>query len=169
MKKVERILIYVLAIGTIICLGLYFAPIKIYLMPINAWERQIWSGPTSTQKEENFVVYNHLFKSKQTLIDSIIAFHDRTIRLDSIKKYPDGYCRSFFKRSTVLDKYYREEPNGSDIIFDHRDKQILAVEWRITGDAVCANFFGKNYKVLITDTATISIYSLSQLVNEKQK
>lgn len=56
MKKVERILIYVLAIGTIICLGLYFAPIKIYLMPINAWERQIWSGPTSTQKEENFVV-----------------------------------------------------------------------------------------------------------------
>lgn len=104
MKKVERILIYVLAIGTIICLGLYFAPIKIYLMPINAWERQIWSGPTSTQKEENFVVYNHLFKSKQTLIDSIIAFHDRTIRLDSIKKYPDGYCRSFFKRSTVLDK-----------------------------------------------------------------
>ena len=42
----------VLAIGTIICLGLYFAPIKIYLMPINAWERQIWSGPTSTQKEE---------------------------------------------------------------------------------------------------------------------
>ena len=166
MKKVERILIYVLAIGTIICLGLYFAPIKIYLMPINAWERQIWSGPTSTQKEENFVVYNHLFKSKQTLIDSII---DRTIRLDSIKKYPDGYCRSFFKRSTVLDKYYREEPNGSDIIFDHRDKQILAVEWRITGDTVCANFFGKNYKVLITDTATISIYSLSQLVNEKQK
>ena len=153
MKKVERILIYVLAIGTIICLGLYFAPIKIYLMPINAWERQIWSGPTSTQKEENFVVYNHLFKSKQTLIDSIIAFHDR----------------SFFKRSTVLDKYYREEPNGSDIIFDHRDKQILAVEWRITGDTVCANFFGKNYKVLITDTATISIYSLSQLVNEKQK
>ena len=124
MKKVERILIYVLAIGTIICLGLYFAPIKIYLMPINAWERQIWSGPTSTQKEENFVVYNHLFKSKQTLIDSIIAFHDRTIRLDSIKKYPDGYCRSFFKRSTVLDKYYREEPNGSDIIFDHRDKQL---------------------------------------------
>ena len=115
MKKVERILIYVLAIGTIICLGLYFAPIKIYLMPINAWERQIWSGPTSTQKEENFVVYNHLFKSKQTLIDSIIAFHDRTIRLDSIKKYPDGYCRSFFKRSTVLDKYYREEPNGSEL------------------------------------------------------
>ena len=67
MKKVERILIYVLAIGTIICLGLYFAPIKIYLMPINAWERQIWSGPTSTQKEENFVVYNHLFKSNATL------------------------------------------------------------------------------------------------------
>ena len=117
----------------------------------------------------SFVVYNHLFKSKQTLIDSIIAFHDRTIRLDSIKKCPDGYCRSFFKRSTVLDKYYREEPNGSDIIFDHRDKQILAVEWRNTGDTVCANFFGKNYKVLITDTATISIYSLSQLVNEKQK
>ena len=107
MKKVERILIYVLAIGTIICLGLYFAPIKIYLMPINAWERQIWSGPTSTQKEENFVVYNHLFKSKQTLIDSIIAFHDRTIRLDSIQKYQDGYCRSFFTRSPVLDKYYR--------------------------------------------------------------
>lgn len=120
-------------------------------------------------KRGKLVVYNHLFKSKQTLIDSIIAFHDRTIRLDSIKKYPDGYCRSFFKRSTVLDKYYREEPNGSDIIFDHRDKQILAVEWRITGDTVCANFFGKNYKVLITDTATISIYSLSQLVNEKQK
>lgn len=102
MKKVERILIYVLAIGTIICLGLYFAPIKIYLMPINAWERQIWSGPTSTQKEENFVVYNHLFKSKQTLIDSIIAFHDRTIRLDSIKKYPDGYCRSFSKGAPFL-------------------------------------------------------------------
>ena len=73
MKTVERILIYVLAIGTIICLGLYFAPIKIYLMPINAWERQIWSGPTSTQKEENFVVYNHLFKSKHSLTASLLS------------------------------------------------------------------------------------------------
>lgn len=118
-------------------------------------------------KEENFVVYNHLFKSKQTLIDSIIAFHDRTIRLDSIKNIQTAIAAAF-QRSTVLDKYYREEPNGSDIIFDHRDKQILAVEWRITGDTVCANFFGKNYKVLITDTATISIYSLSQLVNENR-
>ena len=156
MKKVKRILIYVLAIGTIIYLEFYFAPIKIYLMPINAWERQIWSGPTSTQKEENFVVYNHLCKSEQTLIDSIIAFHDRTIRLDSIKKYPDGYRRSFFRRSTVLNKDYREESNG-------------AVEWRITGDTVCANSFSENYEVLLTDTATTSIYSLSKLVREKQK
>ena len=113
----------------------------------------------STQKEENFVVYNHLFKSKQTLIDSIIAFHDRTIRLDSIKKYPDGYCRSFFKRSTVLDKYYREEPNGSDIIFDQRDKQILAVEWRITGDTVCANFCFSltNWDKLYIDIVAVSV------------
>ncbi|WP_277134609.1 MULTISPECIES: hypothetical protein [Bacteroides] len=169
MKKVKRILIYVLAIGTIIYLEFYFAPIKIYLMPINAWERQIWSGPTSTQKEENFVVYNHLCKSEQTLIDSIIAFHDRTIRLDSIKKYPDGYRRSFFRRSTVLNKDYREESNGADIIFDHMDKLILAVEWRITGDTVCANSFSENYEVLLTDTATTSIYSLSKLVREKQK
>lgn len=105
-------------------------------MPIDAWERKIWMGPSSTQKEENYVVYNHLCKSEQTLIDSIIAFNDRTIRLDSIKKYPDSYCRSFFRRSIILNKDYREEANGSDIIYDHFDKRILSFEWRIVNDTV---------------------------------
>ena len=122
------------------------------------------------KKRETFVVYNHLFKSKQTLIDSIIVFYDRTIRLISIKYIQTGYCRSFFKRSTqFFDKYYREEPNGSDIIFDHRDKQILG-SWMANYRRYGLRKFllAKIIKVLITDTATISIYSLSQLVNENR-
>lgn len=43
-------------------------------MPIDAWERKIWMGPSSTQKEENYVVYNHLCKSEQTLIDRYHCF-----------------------------------------------------------------------------------------------
>lgn len=64
-------------------------------MPIDAWERKIWMGPSSTQKEENYVVYNHLCKSEQTLIDSIIAFNDRTIRLDSIKNILIAIAEAF--------------------------------------------------------------------------
>ena len=155
MKKIRCILICVLVAGAMIGLGLYFAPIRIYLMPIDAWKRPVWSGPGSTQKEENYVVYHHWFKSEQTLIDSVIAFQDRTIRLDSVKKYPDGYCRSFFKRSAVLDKYYREEEDGSDIIFDHADKRILFVEWRIAGDTVCRYFRGENHKFPLADTTAL--------------
>ena len=74
MKKVERILIYVLAIGTIICLGLYFAPIKIYLMPINAWERQIWSGPTSTNRFWQWNGELQEIRSAQISLAKIIKF-----------------------------------------------------------------------------------------------
>lgn len=97
-KKIRLILLYAAAVT---CLFAYpilrLMPPKIYLMPINAWERKIWMGPGITQKEENYVVYWHLFKNEQALADCIIAFNDRTLSMDSIEKYPDGYCRSFSK------------------------------------------------------------------------
>ncbi len=162
------ILAFIVVVCIIVYWGLYFLPVKFYLMPIDAWKRKIWMGPSSTQKEENFVVYNHLCKSEQTLIDSIIAFNDRTIQLDSIRKYPDGYCRSFFKRSMDLGKDYQEEVDGSDIIYDHFDKRILLFEWRIVNDTVCVYFFNKYCKVPLTDidTDAISISRLSNLKGE---
>lgn len=166
MKKIRHILVCVLIICTAIYWGFHFMPITFYLMPIDAWGRKIWMGPSTTQKEENYVVYNHLCKSERTLIDSIIAFNDRTIRLDSIKKYPDGYRRSFFKRSMTLNKDYREEANGSDIIYDHFDKRILLFEWRIVNDTVYVDLFDKCCKVPLAgaDMDAISISRLSGLI-----
>lgn len=164
MKKIKIILVCIPVVCMIIYGWCYFVPVKFYLMPIDAWKRKIWMGPSSTQKEENYVVYNYLYKSEKTLIDSIIAFNDRTIRLDSIKKYPDGYCRSFFRRSMVLTKDYQEETDGSDIIYDHFDRRILLFEWQIVNDTVCVDIFDKHYKVPLTDidTDAISISGLSQ-------
>ncbi|RHO66365.1 hypothetical protein DW083_19100 [Parabacteroides sp. AF48-14] len=169
MKKTKHILVCTLIICTAIYWGFYFMPVRFYLMPIDAWERKIWMGPSSTQKEENYVVYNHLCKNERTLIDSIIAFNDRTIRLDSIKKYPDGYRRSFFRRSIILNKDYREEANGSDIIYDHFDKRILLFEWRIINDTVYVEFFDKRCKVPLTgvDKDAISISKLSGLIKKE--
>lgn len=43
----------------------------------------------------------------------------------------------------TLDKNYREEENGSDIIFDHIDQRILLFEYKITDDSVCISIVGK--------------------------
>ncbi len=158
---------------TVVCILMYWGfcrvSVKFYLMLINAWERKIWMGPSPTQKEENYVVYHHFCKSERTLIDSIIAFNDRTIRPDSIRKYPDGYRRSFFKRSAVLNKDYREETDGSDMIYDHFDKRILLFEWRIVNDTVCVSLFGKQGKVPLADMDkdALSISRLSRVIGIK--
>lgn len=159
------ILAFILIVCILVYWGLYFLPVKFYLMPIDAWKRKVWMGPSSTQKEENYIVYHYICKSEQTLIDSIIAFNDRTIHLDSIKKYPDGYRRSFFKRSVVLNKDYQEEVDGSDIIYDHFDKRILLFEWQIVNDTVCAYLFNRHYKIPLAgiDTDALSIHKLFNL------
>lgn len=162
MRKAKYILLCVLVVVTVIYGAFRFMPVRIYLMPIDAWERKIWMAPSSTQKEENYVVYNHLCKSEHTLIDSIIAFSDRTIRLDSIKKYPDGYRRSFFRRSIVLDKDYREETNGSDIIYDHFDERILFFEWRIVDDTVYADLFDKHRKIPLAGIDTDAVLAIKK-------
>ncbi len=167
-EKIRYMLVYVPVVCILAGLGLRMVPVEIYLMPINAWERKVWMGPTSTQKEENYVVYHHCFKSERTLINRIIAFNDRTIRLDSVKKYPDGYCRSFFKKDRFLTEHYREEEDGSDIIYDHFDKRILLFEWRLRNDTVYVEFFGKHGRVPLTcaDNYAIRISTLSEAAGE---
>ena len=62
MKKLKIFLYGVLLLAVaagIFALKCYLSPIEIYEMPINVWKRSVWDGPDSTQKEENYVIYNH--------------------------------------------------------------------------------------------------------------
>ncbi len=43
MRKAKYILICVLVVVTVIYGAFRFMPVRIYLMPIDAWERKIWN------------------------------------------------------------------------------------------------------------------------------
>ncbi|WP_052081950.1 SH2 domain-containing protein [Porphyromonas macacae] len=130
--KTLKILLYgvlLLAVAAgIFALKCYLSPIEIYEMPINAWKRKVWNIPGPTRKEENLVIYNHLGKSEQQIRDAVIAYNDRTVSIDTIKKYRI-YSRDFFKRDRTLNKHYTEEPDGSDIIFDHAERGVFSIRW----------------------------------------
>ena len=173
MKKLKIFLYGVLLLAVaagIFALKCYLSPIEIYEMPINAWKRPVWDGPDSTQKEENYVIYNHLGKSEQQIIDSVIAYNDRTISVDTIIKYRKGYFRYFFKRDRTLNKYYKEEPDGSDIIFDHAKRNIFFIRWKIdrSDSLVDIKVNGESYRVPISDS-TWHIISSIRLLESNDK
>lgn len=147
---------------------LYLRPIVIYQMPINAWNREIWNVPDSTQKEESFVVYNSMWKNDQEIMDSIIAFNDRTISLDTISKYLNGYKRMFFKRTTTLNKHYQETKDGSDVIYDYAKERILIIIWTITDDTINIEIDNKYYRLPINTSEANLATSISRLQNSKE-
>ncbi|WP_025004911.1 hypothetical protein [Porphyromonas macacae] len=172
--KTLKILLYgvlLLAVAAgIFALKCYLSPIKIYEMPINAWKRQVWNWPDSTQKEENYVIYNHFLKPEQQIIDSVIAYNERTIRIDTIKKYKEWYYRAFYKRDWTLNKHYKEEPDGSDIIFDHGKRRIFSIRWEIDrcDSLVDIKIWGESYRVPISDS-TWQIISSIRLLESNDK
>ncbi|SUB88612.1 Uncharacterised protein [Porphyromonas macacae] len=173
MKKLKILLYGVLLLAVaagIFALKCYLSPIKIYEMPINAWKRQVWNWPDSTQKEENYVIYNHFLKSEQEILDSVIAYNERTISIDTIRKYRERYTRDFFKRDRTLNKHYTEEPDGSDIIFDHGKRNVFSIVWEIKKQDSFAfvRYGGVYYKVPITDSVW-HIISSKRLLESNDK
>lgn len=164
---------YLLIILLVSCGGaviyiLFSRPIAIYQIPINAWNRKIWNVPGPTQKEESFVVYNSMWKNEQEIKDSIIAFNDRTICLDTINKYPKGYTRMFFKKTTTINKDYQEAEDGSDIIYDYADERILLITWTIIDDMIEIQVDGKYYKLPVNTNETNLVRSIYLLQNRKE-
>ena len=168
-KKRRAILLYGFLFIVVLCgavaLECRLSPIKIYEMPINAWKRQVWNWPDSTQKEENYVIYNHSLKPEQEIFDSVIAYNERTIHIDTIKKYREWYYRAFYKRDWTLNKHYTEEPDGSDIIFDHGNRRILSISWEIDkcDSLVDIKIGGASYRVPISDSTSHIISSIRLL------
>ena len=173
MKKLKILLYSVLLLAVaagIFALKCYLSPIEIYEMPINAWKRPVYSTPDSTQRQEFFVIYNYLGKSEQQIRDSITAYNDRTISPDTIRKYQAGYLRAFYKRDWVLNKHYAEEPDGSDIIFDHGKRIALMVSWeKDKCDSLIEIVIPpKSYQVPISDS-TWHIISSIRLLESNDK
>ncbi|KGN75463.1 hypothetical protein HQ47_01935 [Porphyromonas macacae] len=173
-KKRRAILLYGFLFIVVLCgavaLECRLSPIKIYEMPINAWKRQVWNWPDSTQKEENYVIYNHFLKSEQEILDSVIAYNERTIHIDTIKKYREWYYRAFYKRDWTLNKHYTEEPDGSDIIFDHGNRNVFSIVWEIQklDSFAYVKFGGVHYRVPITDSVW-NIISSPEYLNKKKE
>ncbi|WP_052102006.1 hypothetical protein [Porphyromonas gulae] len=172
MKKLKILLYGVLLVAVaagIFALKCYLSPIEIYEMPINAWKRPVWDGPDSTQKEENYVIYNHLGKSEQQIRDTIIAYNDRTVSIDTITKYKEGYYRVFYKRDRTLNKHYTEEPDGSDIIFDHAERNVFFIRWEINSDSLIdIKVNGESYRVPISNSTWYIISSIRLLESNDQ-
>ncbi|WP_052100774.1 hypothetical protein [Porphyromonas gulae] len=173
MKKLKILLYGVLLLAVaagIFALKCYLSPIEIYEMPINAWKRQVWNWPDSTQREESYVIYNHLGKSEQQIRDAIIAYNERTISIDTIRKYWGGYTRDFFTRDRILNKHYTEEPDGSDIIFDHTKRRVYSIRWEIDkyNSLINIDIPMKTYRVPISDS-TWHIISSIQLLESNDK
>ena len=171
MKKLKILLYGVLLLAVaagIFALKCYLSPIEIYEMPINAWKRPVWDGPDSTQKEENYVIYNHLGKPEQQVLDSVMAFAERTMSIDTLKKYQSMYSRSFYKRDWTVNKHYREEPDGSDIIIDHGNRRIYRILWVVEDEIANIYVGGKYYIVPISDS-TWHIISSIRLLESNDK
>ena len=173
MKTLKILLYGVLLVAVaagIFALKCYLSPIEIYEMPINAWKRQVYSTPDSTQRQEFFMIYNYLGKSEQQIRDSITAYNDRTISPDTIRKYQAGYLRAFYKRDWVLNKHYAEEPDGSDIIFDHGERNVCFIRWEKgrRDSLVDINVDGESYRVPISDS-TWHIISSMRLLESNDK
>ncbi|ATR92904.1 MULTISPECIES: hypothetical protein [Bacteroidales] len=173
MKKLKILLYGVLSLAVaagIFALKCYLSPIEIYEMPINAWKRPVYSTPDSTQRQEFFVIYNYLGKSDQQIRDSITAYNDRTISPDTIRKYKKGYYRAFYKRDWTLNKHYAEEPDGSDIIFDHGKRRIFSIRWEIDRCDILVDIkiWGESYRVPISDS-TWHIISSVRLLESNDK
>ncbi|WP_025004054.1 hypothetical protein [Porphyromonas macacae] len=170
--KTLKILLYgmlSLAVAAgIFALKCYLGPIEIYEMPINAWKRQVWDGPDSTQKEENYVIYNHLGKSEQQVLDSVMAFAERTMSIDTLKKYQSMYSRSFYKRDWTVNKHYKEELDGSDIIIDHGNRRICRILWVVEDEIANIYVGGKYYVVPISDSTWQIISSIRLLESNDQ-
>lgn len=164
-KIIYPLIILLVFCGGIVIYTLFFRPIAIYQMPINAWNRKVWSAPNPTQKEESFVVYNSMWKSEHEIYDSIIAFNDRTICLDTINKYIKGYTRMFFKKTTTLNKHYQEAEDGSDIIYDYADERILLITWKLIEDMIEIKVGGKYYRLPANINETNLIRSIYLLQN----
>ena len=172
MKTLKILLYGVLLVAVaagIFALKCYLSPIEIYEMPINAWKRKVWNIPGPTRKEENLVIYNHLGKSEMQIRDAVIAYNDMTVSIDTIKKYRI-YSRDFFKRDRTLNKHYTEEPDGSDIIFDHGNRRILSISWEIDkcDSLVDIKIGGASYRVPISDS-TWHIISSIRLLESNDK
>ena len=101
--------------------------------------------------------------------DAVIAYNDRTVSIDTIKKYRI-YSRDFFKRDRTLNKHYTEEPDGSDIIFDHGNRRILSISWEIDkcDSLVDIKIGGASYRVPISDS-TWHIISSIRLLESNDK
>ncbi len=173
MKTLKILLYGVLLVAVaagIFALKCYLSPIEIYEMPINAWKRPVYSTPDSTQRQEFFVIYNYLGKSDQQIRDSITAYNDRTISPDTIRKYKKGYYRAFYKRDWTLNKHYAEEPDGSDIIFDHGKRRIFSIRWEIDRCDILVDIkiWGESYRVPISDS-TWHIISSVRLLESNDK
>ena len=172
MKKLKILLYGVLLVAVaagIFALKCYLSPIEIYEMPINAWKRKVWNIPGPTRKEENLVIYNHLGKSEMQIRDAVIAYNDRTVSIDTIKKYRI-YSRDFFKRDRTLNKHYTEEPDGSDIIFDHAERGVFFIRWEKDrrDSLVDIEINSESYRVPISDS-TWHIISSVRLLESNDK
>lgn len=83
-------------------------------------------------KQEFFVVRNYKWKDKKEINKTIALFNNKTIALDSIRKYNAGYSRFFLLEKGNISPNYQYRENGDFVgSVDYSDAVEVVYEWKI--------------------------------------